>query len=169
VRNHPTNLYRLPGETILGALAPTVLLGMARFAMPKFIEHTQNRRVIITGAPKAEYVPTQIRLAEAAAEIKSADLLMHEGLRECGEMLNSTGSTAEQRARIKWQGAYASELPARGGAPVRGVRRPCGLRRTPLQTAFRNVNVAAQHASFDFETCAEQYGRALLGVGSTQS
>ncbi len=47
------------------------LLGSAKFALRKFIEHTQQRRVIITGARKAEYVPTQLRLAEAAREIES--------------------------------------------------------------------------------------------------
>jgi len=35
-----------------------------------------------------------------------------------------------------------------------------------LQVAFRNINVGAQHASFDFDTSAEQYGRVLLGVGT---
>ena len=32
-----------------------------------------------------------------------------------------------------------------------------------LQRAFRNINVGAQHASLDFDTGAEQYGRMLLG------
>ena len=38
-----------------------------------------------------------------------------------------------------------------------------------IQVAFRNINVGAQHASFDFDTSAEQYGRALLGVGAKNS
>jgi hypothetical protein len=38
-----------------------------------------------------------------------------------------------------------------------------------MQVAFRNINVGAQHASFDFDTSAEQYGRTLLGVGTKRS
>ncbi len=170
IKNHPTNLYYLPAEAILGVLAPTALLGAARYALRKFIEHTHNRRVIITGARKAEYVPTQLRVAEAAAEIRAADLMMHDGLRECGELLVRTKSTAEQRARLKWQGAYASELCRRAiGRLFAGSGAHAVYEGHPLQTAFRNINVAAQHASFDFDTSAEQYGRILLGAGSKTS
>jgi 3-hydroxy-9,10-secoandrosta-1,3,5(10)-triene-9,17-dione monooxygenase len=169
IRNHPTNLYYLPAEAILGVLAPTALLGSAKFALRNFIEHTQKRRVIITGARKAEYAPTQIRLAEASAEIKAADLLMHEGLRECGEILAIATSTAEQRARLKWQGAYASELCRRAvGRLFAGSGAHAIYEGHPLQVAFRNINVGAQHASFDFENSAEAYGRMLLGVSAKQ-
>jgi alkylation response protein AidB-like acyl-CoA dehydrogenase len=167
IKNHPTNLYYLPAEAILGVLAPTGLLGSAKFALRKFIEHTQQRRSVLTGARKAEYVPTQIRLAESAAEIESADLLMHEGLRGCAAILESATSTAEQRARLKWLGAYASDLCRRAVARLyAGAGAHAVYDGHPLQIAFRNINVAAQHASFDFDTSAEQYGRMLLGVKS---
>jgi 3-hydroxy-9,10-secoandrosta-1,3,5(10)-triene-9,17-dione monooxygenase len=104
-------------------------------------------------------------LAEASAEVKAADLMMHEGLRECGEILTSATSTAEQRARLKWQGAYASELCRRAvGRLFAGSGAHAIYEGHPLQVAFRNINVGAQHASFDFENSAEQYGRVLLGV-----
>ncbi|MGO9058436.1 MAG: hypothetical protein ACLQU2_13790 [Candidatus Binataceae bacterium] len=169
IKNHPTNLYRLPAEAILGVLGPTGLLGSAKFALRKFIEHTQQRRVIITGVRKAEYVPTQMRLAEAAMEIESADLLMHEGLRDVDQILATAVSTAEQRARLKWIGAYASELCRRAvGRLFAGSGAHAVYDGHPLQAAFRNINVGAQHASFDFDSSAEQYGRALLGVRSKQ-
>jgi len=170
VRNHPTNLFLLPAEAILGVLGPAALLGSAKLAQRKFIEHTQSRRVIITGAPKAEYVPTQLRLAEAAGEIECADLLMHEGLRECAAILASASSTAEQRARLKWLGAYGSELCRRAvdrlfaGSGAHAV-----YDGSAIQAAFRNINVGAQHASFDFDTSAEQFGRVLLGVTAKKS
>jgi hypothetical protein len=37
---------------------------------------------------------------------------------------------------------------------------------SPLQAAFRNVNVGAQHASIDFDSSAEMYARWRLGVMS---
>ncbi|HUY28844.1 MAG TPA: hypothetical protein VMV27_15650 [Candidatus Binataceae bacterium] len=36
---------------------------------------------------------------------------------------------------------------------------------SPLQAAFRNINVGAQHASIDFDSSAEMYARLRLGLG----
>jgi len=58
-------LHRLPADSILGVLRPTALPGIAKSALLTFVERTNQRRVIVTGARKSEYVPTQIRLAEA--------------------------------------------------------------------------------------------------------
>jgi hypothetical protein len=35
-----------------------------------------------------------------------------------------------------------------------------------LQSAFRNINVGAQHASIDFDNSAELYARMKLGITS---
>ena len=110
VSQHPTNLYRLPADSILGVLGPTALLGIAKSALRTFVNRTRERRVIVAGARKSEHVPTQMRLAKAAGEIQCADLLLHDGLRECERIIANPNYTAEQRTRIKWQGAYATEL-----------------------------------------------------------
>jgi 3-hydroxy-9,10-secoandrosta-1,3,5(10)-triene-9,17-dione monooxygenase len=71
------------------------------------------------------------------------------------------------RARAKWQAAYAAELCRRAvdrmfsGSGAHAVYAP-----SALQTAFRNINVGAQHASIDFDNSAEQYARARLGLNS---
>ena len=69
--NHATNLYRLSAEAMLSVSVSTAVLGSAKFALLQFIERTKERRVILTGARKADHGPTQVRLAEAAAEIQS--------------------------------------------------------------------------------------------------
>ena len=66
--NHATNLYRLSAEAMLSVSVATAVLGSAKFALRQFIERTRERRVILTGARKAEHGPTQVRLAEAAAK-----------------------------------------------------------------------------------------------------
>ncbi len=165
VSRHPTNLYRLPADSILGVLGPTALLGMARAALRTFVDRTRERRVVVTGARKSEHVPTQIRLAEAAGEIQSADLLIHDGLLECDRIMANPNYTADQRTRIKWQGAYATELCRRAvGRLFAGSGAHSIYDESEMQVAFRNINVAANHASLDFDISAEQYGRELLGV-----
>ena len=68
------------------------------------------------------------------------------------------------RTWARWQVSYAAELCRRAvtrlfsGSGAHAVYAP-----SALQRAFRNINVGAQHASLDFDTGAEQYGRTLLG------
>jgi len=163
-RNHATQLYRLSAEAILSLSVTTAILGSANYALDRFIERTRERKVILTGARKAEHTPTQIRLAEAAAEVRCADLLVHDALNEFDSLMTAgAGQTFESRARIKWQAAYAAELCRRAvarmfsGSGAHAVYDP-----SALQVAFRNINVGAQHASIDFDTSAELYGRMRL-------
>jgi len=166
--NHATNLYRLSAEAMLSVSVSTAVLGSAKFALRQFIERTIERRVILTGARKAEHGPTQVRLSEAAVQIHSADLLIHDILREFDRLM-AAGETFDNdhRVRAKWQAAYAAELCRRAvslmfsGSGAHAVYTP-----SPLQAAFRNVNVGAQHASLDFDNSAELYARARLGLNS---
>jgi alkylation response protein AidB-like acyl-CoA dehydrogenase len=165
--NHATNLYRLAPESMLSTSVATAVLGSAKFAVDSFIERTKERRVILTGARKAEHAPTQIRLAEAAAEVRCADLLLHDSLANFDRLMASGEKfTTADRARAKWQAAYTAELCRRAvGRLFSGSGAHAVYARSPLQTAFRNINVGAQHASIDFDNSAEFYGRTLLGLG----
>jgi alkylation response protein AidB-like acyl-CoA dehydrogenase len=166
--NHPTNLYRLSAEAMLSVSVATAVLGSAKFALRQFIERTTERRVILTGARKAEHGPTQARLSEAAAEIHSADLLLHDTLAEFDRLM-TTGETFdnEHRVQAKWQAAYAAELCRRSVARMfSGSGAHAVYTASALQAAFRNVNVGAQHASIDFDSSAEAYARVRLGLSS---
>jgi 3-hydroxy-9,10-secoandrosta-1,3,5(10)-triene-9,17-dione monooxygenase len=164
---HATNLYRVSAETMLSMSVATAVVGSARFALERFIERTKERRVILSGARKAEYVPTQIRLAEAAGEIHSAELLIRDGLDLMGDVANSGQGATDMgyRARVKWQAAYAVELCRRAVSRLfAGSGAHAVYNANPIQLAFRNVNVGAQHASLDFESSGELYGRLRLGL-----
>lgn len=165
---HATNLYRLSAEAMLSVSVATAVLGSAKYALQQFIERTIERRVILTGARKAEHGPTQVRLAEAAAEIHSADLLLHDVLGEFDRLMAAgDGFSIEHRTRAKWQAAYSAELCRRAvarmfsGSGAHAVYAP-----SAMQATFRNINVGAQHASIDFDNAAEIYARMRLGLGS---
>lgn len=166
--NHATNLYRLSAEAMLSVSVSTAVLGSAKFALHQFVERTKDRRVILTGARKAEHGPTQVRLAEAAAEIHSADLLIHDILGEFDRLMTA-GETFDNyhRVRAKWQAAYAGELCRRAvGRMFSAAGAHAVYEQSALQAAFRNINVGAQHASIDFDSSAELYARARLGLSS---
>ena len=163
-RNHRSNLYRVSAEAMLSTAVATAVLGSGKYALARFIERTKERKVILTGARKADHAPTQVRLAEAAAEVHCADLLIHDALAEF-DRLTAAGETQslQSRLQVKWQVAYAAELCRRAAARMfAGSGAHAVYEPSPLQTAFRNINVGAQHASIDFDTTAEQYGRLKL-------
>jgi 3-hydroxy-9,10-secoandrosta-1,3,5(10)-triene-9,17-dione monooxygenase len=164
--NHRSNLYRLSAEAMLSLSVATALLGSAKFALTEFIERTRERRVILTGASKAQHAPTQVRIAEAAAEIQCADLLIHDALAEFDRLV-ATGERPdlEHRTRVKWQAAYAAELCRRAVTRMfAGAGAHAVYASSPLQAAFRNIHVGAQHASIDFDSSGEQFSRLRLGV-----
>ncbi|MBV8135891.1 MAG: hypothetical protein JO121_09720 [Deltaproteobacteria bacterium] len=162
--NHGSNLYRVSAEAMLSLSVATAVLGSGKYALAQFILRTRERKVVLTGAHKADHAPTQVRLAEAAAELHCAELLIQDALDELDRVTKlGTGQTLESRLQVKWQAAYAAELCRRSvtrmftGSGAHAVYQPGAL-----QTAFRNINVGAQHASIDFDTTAEQYGRLRL-------
>lgn len=65
--------------------------------------------------------------------------------------------------RVKWQLCHRP-LPS----PVRRLFAGSGAHsisdESETQVAFRNINVAANHASLDFNISAKHYGRTLLDV-----
>lgn len=167
---HRSNLYRLSAEAMLCMSVSTAVLGSAQFAVDQFIQRTRERKVILTGASKAEHGPTQIRVAEAAAEIRAAHLLQQEVYDEFDRLMAS-GERFDpaHRTWARWQVSYAAELcrcavtRLFSGSGAHTVYAP-----SAMQRAFRNIHVGAQHASLDFDTGAEQYGRMLLGSGTAR-
>jgi hypothetical protein len=106
-------------------------------------------------------------LAEAAAELQCAQLLVHDGLDLMARVAQSGQGATDMgyRAQVKWQAAYAAELCRRAVSRLfAGSGAHSVYRSSPLQTAFRNVNVGAQHASLDFDTSGELYGKMRLGL-----
>jgi len=162
---HATNLYRLSAEAMLSTSGLSALVGQAKTALKRFIERTRERKVILTGARKADHGPTQVRLAEAAAEIRCADLLLHNSLDEF-DRLAASGDACSNAVRLqaRWNAAYGVELCRRAatrlfaGSGAHAVYAP-----SELQTSFRNIQVGAQHASMDFDTSAEMYAKFRLG------
>jgi 3-hydroxy-9,10-secoandrosta-1,3,5(10)-triene-9,17-dione monooxygenase len=138
-----TNLYKLSAESMLSMSVATAVLGSAKFALEKFVERTRERRVVLTGARKAEHAPTQVRLAEAAGEIQAAELMQHHALAEFDRMMEAgTHPTFADRARAKWAAAYSAELCRRAVA--------------------RMFTGSGAH----FDSSAEMYARWRLGVMS---
>ena len=96
--NHHSNLYRVSAEAMLSLSVATAVLGSGKYALAQFILRTKERKVVLTGARKADHAPTQVRLAEAAAELHCAELLIQDALDELGRVTKlGVAQTLESR------------------------------------------------------------------------
>ncbi|MPY94677.1 MAG: hypothetical protein GEV08_16930 [Acidimicrobiia bacterium] len=163
---HETNLYKAPVISSLALQAGGTILGMARAAYDAIVERTRVRKEVYTAGRKADSAGTQRRVAEAHAELVSAELLLQ---RTCGgfEALAETGrpATLEERAELKWGATYPSELCRRA---VERLYAASGAHAVyddaPLQRMFRDINTVVHHAAIDLDSTAEMYGRVALGL-----
>jgi hypothetical protein len=93
--------------------------------------------------------------------------LINDGLDLMGAVAAAGHGTTDMgyRARVKWQAAYAVELCRRAVSRLyAGSGAHAVYNANPIQLAFRNIQVGAQHASLDFESAGELYGRMRLGL-----
>lgn len=163
---HPTNLYKAPVISSLALQAGGTILGMARNLYDAFVERTRTRPEIYTGRRKADSAGTQRRIAEAQAELTSAELLLG---RTCDgfDALAAAGrpATVEERAELKWGATYPAELCRRA---VERLYAAAGAHAiyddAELQRHFRDVNTVVHHAAIDLDSTAEMYGRVALGL-----
>jgi len=166
--NHPTNLYRLSAEAMLSVSVSTAVLGSAKFAPASVHRADQGTPRGFDWRAKGGAWPDAGAMAEAAAEIHSADLLIHDILGEFDRLM-TTGETfdSDHRVRAKWQAAYAAELCRRAVARMSRVRgrMPC-TRRVRFRPHFETSMSARSTPVSTSTISAEQYARARLGLSS---
>ena len=138
---HTSNLYHLSAEAMLATSGLSALVGQAKTALRRFIERTRERKVILTGARKADHGPTQVRLAEAAGEIDCADLMLHSSLDAIRSLDGERRKLQQRAARAGAMecGLRRRAVPARGRADVRRIGSACGL------CAERTAGLLSQH------------------------
>ena len=163
---HATRVYLTPVLPGLAVHIASAVLGIARAALDLFIQETKPRTHAYTGTSKAAKVGLQLRVAEAAGEIRAAELLLIDACEELERLAAGvTPSDDVQRAWTKWQAAYAGKLCrqaverlfAGGGARV-------AFDSSALQQAFRDLSTGANHAVIDPDDSAETYGRLTFGL-----
>jgi hypothetical protein len=119
----------------------------------------------------------QMRIAESAAELASARLLVRRAADRCDEV-GRTGVhlTIEERAELKWHAAYTVELCRRAVERLFAASGAHGIyddgavpgaapgRQRAMLHWYRDVNTACHHAVADVDGTAEMYGRVRLGM-----
>lgn len=164
---NPGVLYRLPLMALFQFCITSPVLGMAQGAVDSFIAKTRSRAASYTGAKLAELATIQVRLAEAAALTKSAELLMRDCCAEA-ERITAAGQVATIEQKVRWRrdAAYSVRQCVRAVDLIFEMYGGGGLYdHQPIQRAWRDVHAGAAHISFSFDAVGATYGKVMLGLG----
>ncbi len=110
----------------------------------------------------AATVPMQMQLAESAALIDTAELLV----RRCLERVQSdTELGLDDRVRHRRDISFAARLLTRGVDELMQTAGASAMRdESPIQRGWRDVRTIALHVMLNFNAAAENYGRHALGL-----
>lgn len=162
----PTFFNRLPVMVCLSVQLAAAVVGIADGALGLHIERTAARQDVYTGSSKAENPGIQMRVAESTTELDVARLLIRNAADRCDQVA-TTGDrlTIDERAELKWHAAYAVELARRATDRVFASAGAHDVYDdSVLQARYRDVNTACHHATVDFDSTAQMYGRTRLGL-----
>lgn len=169
-------LFRIPFFAAVSICLCAPALGAAMGALEDYRQNIgvrETRGAALSGpSTMSSYQSIQLRVAEAAANIDAARLLVE---RDCREIMQAAKAGRVQdealRARNKGNLSYAVRLSARavdllfdsvGGQGLFADNR--------VQRAWRDIHAAAKHISLAWDATGAVYGRTLLGLpaGSQQ-
>ena len=162
---NPGPLYRLPVFAAFGYVAGAPGLGCAMGALASARESLTGRIGTYSGAQLATLSPVQIKFAEAAAAIDTAELLYR---RRCEEMMATAQAgelpSPETRAIMRRDSAYGASLFTSAVDLLVQVTGAAGLyTRNPMQRYFRDAHALVQHAAMVWDVCGQNYGQVALG------
>ena len=159
---NPGPLYQLPLVAALpiGPAAPLLGATMGAYETWRTASRTKSTRV--SGEPVASFTHQQIRLAEVAAEIDSARLLLQRAL----DMIRSGGPISlEQRIRTLRDYAYIAQLCVHATERLfLASGASAHYESNPMQRYWRDVHTMAAHVAFNLDAAGEQFGRVELGL-----
>ena len=158
--------YRIPLRSLLSFTLAAPILGMAQGALETF-EALTRQGLPGRRANRLTEVPSlQMRLAEGAAEVQAARLLMQHDCQEIfARARRDEAPTLDDRARYRRDQAYVTKLCLQavnrlfGGSGGRAL-----FDSSPLQRFHRDIHAASHHISLSWDATAIQYGAVRLGM-----
>lgn len=162
---HPGTIYRMPILPFLHCETIGVYSGGLRGAVDAFDATVKTRVRGHTLARVRDQQLTHLQLGEAHVQAEVAQELARGHIGLVTACLESDAFDIEDRARLRAHAGFVvdhcrravNELMNRAGSAAFASDHP-------LQRFFRDTNMLATHAFFEWDASREQYGRILLGL-----
>lgn len=163
-------LYRIPFLSAVPTCLAAPVLGTAQGAVDAFIDLCGNRvtRGAVAGGGNrlSQFFPVQSRLAEAAACVDAARLLMYRDTAEV-EQLALAGRTVDVATRIRNRRdhAFSARLSQQAVEAVFSAVGGAGMALDqPLQRMWRDTNAIVRHISLNWDAVSSMAGQHMLGL-----
>lgn len=163
---NPGRFWRTPFVCGFPLLLIGPALGIAQGAYNFFVDWMKVKAHAYTGASLADHTPLQIRIAESAAEIDAAGLIIERAI----ERMKAVGSIEELRS-IPFRARNYRDYVLASQMLVRAVDRMfavSGARsfasENPMQRHWRDIHTVASHVGLTVDAVYEAFGRLELGL-----
>ena len=157
-------LYRLPHVTTVPFLFNATALGIAESMLDETVAQMGGRKSF--GKRVAEFPTMQLHVAEAAAEIDCARLLIKRDTEEAmAAMREGRSLTLAEKARNRRDEAYAGRLCRQAVDRLFGATGAHGIFSDNVaQRKFRDVRAAANHIAVNWDIAGTTFGRVAFGL-----
>lgn len=164
-QSHDRAIYKMPFADIAPFSIIGAPLGMARGAIASFAEQLGQRLEGASDVEIGEQAATYARIAEAAADVDAALALVIAD----ADMIDCARSPSDisplERARIPRDWAWAAQTSRYAASRIFEASGGTGIYDGhAIQRLWRDVNSAAQHFAFTWDTAMASYGRASCGL-----
>jgi resorcinol 4-hydroxylase (FADH2) len=169
--HHQKNpIYRTPPLMLGASMLASTAIGAAKGALDAYVEGTSGRKTrgALAGGNllMAEFATVQLRLAEAAAAVEAAQLILLTDMREAARKLRAGEDiTVADRIRARRNQAYVTRLAVQAVEGLNASTGGAGLHLSnPIQRAWRDANAVARHVSLNWDAVGTMYGQYAFGL-----
>jgi len=159
-------LYRAEAVPVLALCLTGSSLGMARSVLPDYLKAVSGKALAYTEYQAHEFVGTQINVAKAATLIDCAEFLLYRIADDIDRYAQAGDRMPmEMRGRIRMDCAQAVRFCMEAVDTLFHTAGASGLSlKSAIQRNWRNLHAINMHGLMAYDTSAETYGRALLGL-----
>ena len=164
---NPAPLYKIPYGSIFSYAITTPIIGMATGAYEAHVDYMRERvRAAYAGTKAAEDPYSQVRVAEAAADVDSAWLALENNMRELMTLVRAGQKLPMPlRLRVRRDQVRGTALAIRA---VDRLFENSGGRAlavgTPIQRFWRDAHAGRVHAINDPERALSMFGKDAYGI-----
>ena len=169
-RHHDNPIYRIPLLMLGASMLASTAVGAAKGALDAYLEMTTGRttRGALAGGGlrMKEFATVQLRLAEAAAAVEAAELILLTDMRTALQKLRDGDEiTVADRIRSRRNQAYVTKLAVQAVEALNASTGGYGLHLdNPVQRAWRDANAVARHVSLNWDAVGTMYGQHAFGL-----
>jgi resorcinol 4-hydroxylase (FADH2) len=169
-RHHANPIYRLPLLMLGASMLASTAIGAAKGALEAYLEMTTGRttRGALAGGGlrMVEFATVQLRVAETAASVEAAELILLTDMREAMRRLRAGEEiTVAERIRSRRNQAYVTRLAVQAVEALNASTGGYGLHLdNPVQRAWRDANAVARHVSLNWDAVGTMYGQHVFGL-----